>query len=155
MMNGISPPFRFLLLYRFSMSFKQQADNYDEEFGDTMLSISVPPPPPLACQSQSGDPCPCCRSSGRISYPPPPSPFNLHPTAPPPPDTDAVMMRYILDRQKCTEAGQAVVIEWRQLAALVDRILFWVFCVVTCVSSFLFLLIIPGWNRGWFSPKQQ
>ena len=64
------------------------------------------------------------------------------------------LVRYFIDRQKFTEVGQAVVIEWRQLAAAVDRILFWVFCVITCVSSALFLLIIPGYNRGWFSPKQ-
>lgn len=63
-------------------------------------------------------------------------------------------MRYLLDRQKYSEVGQAVVIEWRQVAAAVDRILFWVFCIMTCVSSALFLLIIPGYNRGWFTPKQ-
>ena len=65
------------------------------------------------------------------------------------------LVRHFIDRQKFTEVGQAVVIEWRQLAAAVDRILFWVFCIITCVSSALFLLIIPGYNRGWFSRGQQ
>lgn len=65
-------------------------------------------------------------------------------------DQDSIV-RYFLDRQKYTEDGQSVVIEWRQVAAVVDRILFWIFCVLTCVSSALFLLIIPGFNRGWFS----
>lgn len=64
------------------------------------------------------------------------------------------LMRYFIDRQKFSDDGQAVVIEWRQLAAAVDRILFWVFCVMTCVSSALFLLIIPGYNRGWFTSRQ-
>ena len=64
------------------------------------------------------------------------------------------LVRYFMDRQKFSDDGQAVVIEWRQLAAAVDRILFWVFCVMTCVSSALFLLIIPGYNRGWFTSKQ-
>jgi len=67
---------------------------------------------------------------------------------------DGQLMRYFLERQKQNEGGQNVVIEWRQLAAVVDRILFWIFCIITCVSSALFLLIIPGFNRGWFSPKQ-
>ena len=65
------------------------------------------------------------------------------------------LMRYFMDRQKFSDDGQAVVIEWRQLAAAVDRILFWVFCVMTCVSSALFLLIIPGYNRGWFTATKQ
>ena len=63
------------------------------------------------------------------------------------------LVRHFIDRQKSTDVGQAVVIEWRQVAAVVDRILFWVFCVMTSVSSALFLLIIPGYNRGWFTPK--
>ena len=61
------------------------------------------------------------------------------------------LVLYFLERQRMTETGQIVVSEWRQVAAAVDRILFWVFCVITCVSSALFLLIIPGINRGWFT----
>lgn len=65
-------------------------------------------------------------------------------------DQDSIV-RYFLDRQRYAEDGQSVVVEWRQVAAVVDRILFWIFCVLTCISSALFLLIIPGYNRGWFS----
>ena len=65
-------------------------------------------------------------------------------------DQDSIV-RYFIDRQKYIEDGQSVVFEWRQVAAIVDRILFWIFCVLTCVSSALFLLIIPGFNRGWFT----
>ena len=63
------------------------------------------------------------------------------------------LARYFLDRQKFIERNQAVVVEWRQIAAAVDRILFWIFCFITSVSSALFLVVIPGLNRGWFDQK--
>lgn len=124
-----------------------------------MLSISVPSsgtlhstlPSAVDSVAESGNVCQSCqRNSGTglscNKMIQPPCSFNMST------DQDS-MMRYFLDRQKFTEDGQAVVIEWRQLAAAVDRILFWVFCIMTCVSSALFLIIIPGYNRGWFSPK--
>nr|CAH0113586.1 unnamed protein product [Daphnia galeata] len=134
----------------------------EDDYGEAMLSISVPPsgllhstlPVPGTGDTamDSGGLCQTCRRSagmgGTGCNKPihPPYAFNMSN------DQDS-MMRYFLDRQKFTEDGQAVVIEWRQLAATVDRILFWVFCIMTSVSSALFLIIIPGYNRGWFNPK--
>lgn len=137
----------------------------EDDYGEARLSISMPtsslPHPTLSMPSvgdtalESGGLCQSCRRTGGVGGPGcaktihPPYAFNMS-TSNNDPDN---MMRYFLDRQKFTEEGQAVVIEWRQLAATVDRILFWVFCVMTSVSSALFLIIIPGYNRGWFNPK--
>ena len=131
----------------------------EDDYGEAMLSISVPSPSVLhpsmhgvgESTPESGGTCQSCRrnaasGSGCNKTIYPPFPFNTS-------ADQEIMMRYFLDRQKFTEDGQAVVIEWRQLAATVDRILFWVFCIMTCVSSALFLIIIPGYNRGWFNPK--
>ena len=134
----------------------------EDDYGEAMLSISVPPSSHLHSTlpvpgigdtaMDSGGICQTCRrttgigGSGCNKPIHPPYAFNMSS------DQDT-MMRYFLDRQKFTEDGQAVVIEWRQLAATVDRILFWVFCIMTSVSSALFLIIIPGYNRGWFNPK--
>ncbi|GIZ04007.1 uncharacterized protein CEXT_456721 [Caerostris extrusa] len=41
-----------------------------------------------------------------------------------------------------------VVDEWRQMALVIDRILFWIFFVVTLVSSLSFLVIVPLHRRG-------
>ncbi|EFX90116.1 hypothetical protein DAPPUDRAFT_309944 [Daphnia pulex] len=134
----------------------------EDDYGEAMLSISVPPPGLLHSTlpvpgmgdtaMESGGLCQTCRRTAGLSgtgcNKPIHSPYAFNVSN----DQDS-MMRYFLDRQKFTEDGQAVVIEWRQLAATVDRILFWVFCVMTSVSSALFLIIIPGYNRGWFNPK--
>ena len=131
----------------------------EDDYGEAMLSISVPSPSmlhstlPGDSAAKSGGACHSCRrnaggSSAACNKLPPPTFNSFNVSA----DQDS-MMRYFLDRQKFTEEGQAVVIEWRQLAAVVDRILFWVFCIMTSVSSALFLIIIPGYNRGWFNPK--
>ena len=132
----------------------------EDECGETMLSINVPQPArsaPASCAPS----CPSCiaraaasssigrSSAALLTHPANQQPCNMSPDLP-----DGQLMRYFLERQKQNEGGQNVVIEWRQLAAVVDRILFWIFCIITCVSSALFLLIIPGFNRGWFSPKQ-
>lgn len=151
----------FLGSFHFTFLFLQTES--EDDYGEARLSVSVPTPslphPTLSMPSvgdtamESGGLCPSCRrtsglgGSGGTKPIHPAYTFNMSTN-----DPDN-MMRYFLDRQKFTEEGQAVVIEWRQLAATVDRILFWVFCVMTSVSSALFLIIIPGYNRGWFNPK--
>ncbi|KZS09125.1 Acetylcholine receptor protein alpha [Daphnia magna] len=151
--------------YRQAQQSKGAQTESEDDYGEARLSISVPtsslPHPTLSMPSvgdtalESGGLCQSCRRTGGVGGPGcaktihPPYAFNMS-TSNNDPDN---MMRYFLDRQKFTEEGQAVVIEWRQLAATVDRILFWVFCVMTSVSSALFLIIIPGYNRGWFNPK--
>lgn len=145
----------------FLMYFSLQTESEDD-YGEAMLSISVPPPGLLHSTlpvpgmgdtaMESGGLCQTCRRTAGLGgtgcNKPIHSPYAFNVSN----DQDS-MMRYFLDRQKFTEDGQAVVIEWRQLAATVDRILFWVFCIMTSVSSALFLIIIPGYNRGWFNPK--
>lgn len=39
--------------------------------------------------------------------------------------------------------------EWRLLALAIDKVLFWVFLVITVISSLAFLVIIPIQRRGF------
>lgn len=57
-------------------------------------------------------------------------------------------LRYILQRQEQEDHRIRVVNEWRQIALVIDRILFWIFFVVTVVSSLSFLVIVPLHRRG-------
>ena len=40
--------------------------------------------------------------------------------------------------------------EWRMVAIAVDRILFWIFFVITTISSLVFLVILPVMKRAEF-----
>ncbi len=46
------------------------------------------------------------------------------------------------------EEINAILQDWKLLAQKVDYILFWVFLFLTTVSSFLFIFILPYYNRG-------
>ncbi|KAG8185244.1 hypothetical protein JTE90_002770 [Oedothorax gibbosus] len=57
-------------------------------------------------------------------------------------------LQYLLHRQELEDHRVRVVNEWRQIALAFDRILFWIFFVVTVVSSLSFLVIVPLHRRG-------
>lgn len=57
-------------------------------------------------------------------------------------------LRCILQRQEQEDYRIRVINEWRQIALVIDRILFWIFFVVTVVSSLTFLVIVPFQRRG-------
>ncbi|GIX87186.1 uncharacterized protein CEXT_745031 [Caerostris extrusa] len=57
-------------------------------------------------------------------------------------------LQYLLYRQEQEDYRIRVVDEWRQMALVIDRILFWIFFVVTLVSSLSFLVIVPLHRRG-------
>ncbi|GFQ94997.1 neuronal acetylcholine receptor subunit alpha-6 [Trichonephila clavata] len=57
-------------------------------------------------------------------------------------------LQYLLYRQEQEDYRVRVVNEWRQMALVIDRILFWIFFVVTVVSSLSFLVIVPLHRRG-------
>lgn len=59
------------------------------------------------------------------------------------------IMRYLMWRQQLEDLHNKMVHEWRLLALAIDKVLFWVFLVITVVSSLSFLVIIPVQRRGF------
>ncbi|KAL1422278.1 hypothetical protein MTO96_022155 [Rhipicephalus appendiculatus] len=57
-------------------------------------------------------------------------------------------LRYLLEKQQREEHLTRTVNEWRQMALVIDRTLFWFFLVITAVSSICFLVVIPIQRRG-------
>lgn len=57
-------------------------------------------------------------------------------------------LQYLLQRQELEDHRIRVVNEWRQMALVLDRVLFWIFFVVTVMSSLSFLVIVPLHRRG-------
>lgn len=57
-------------------------------------------------------------------------------------------LKVLLSRQEREDAEKKRLNEWRVIAIAVDRILFWVFFLVTTVSSLVFLVILPVVKRS-------
>ncbi|KAH6940067.1 hypothetical protein HPB50_024615 [Hyalomma asiaticum] len=57
-------------------------------------------------------------------------------------------LRYLLEKQQREEHLTRTVNEWRQMALVIDRTLFWFFLIITAVSSICFLVVIPIQRRG-------
>lgn len=57
-------------------------------------------------------------------------------------------LKILLSRQEREDAEKKRLNEWRVIAIAVDRILFWVFFIVTTVSSVVFLVILPVVKRS-------
>lgn len=75
-----------------------------------------------------------------------------HPAAPSTHLQEEVLkaLRYLLAKQELEDQGIRVVNEWRQIAVVVDRFLFWIFFLGTAISSACFLLIVPMGRRGFY-----
>ncbi|RWS02706.1 ligand-gated ion channel subunit-like protein [Dinothrombium tinctorium] len=59
------------------------------------------------------------------------------------------ILRYLIWRQEIEDKHNKMVHEWRLLALAIDKVLFWVFLVITVTSSLSFLVIIPVQRRGF------
>lgn len=55
----------------------------------------------------------------------------------------------LIQRQELEDIHNKVVQEWRYLALIIDKILFWIFLVMTVACSLLFLVILPAKRRGF------
>lgn len=53
------------------------------------------------------------------------------------------MLQKFLKRQGKNELYEVLTNEWRQLAHVTDRLLFWIFLLCTLVISIILLVIIP------------
>jgi len=52
-------------------------------------------------------------------------------------------LRRIISRYDSDDAAAQLLYEWRRLAVVVDKLLFWVFLVATVGSTLLTLVVIP------------
>lgn len=59
-------------------------------------------------------------------------------------------LRQLLRRQEADDSTGRALSEWRQVAVMADRILFWFFLVITMVSSLLFLVVLPVYKRNQY-----
>jgi hypothetical protein len=58
-------------------------------------------------------------------------------------------IKLLIKKQEDIEAQNNLVAEWRLVAQVVDRILFWVFFTFTFTSSAIILVILPIYKRGF------
>lgn len=61
-------------------------------------------------------------------------------------------IRTLINKQEEVEAQNNLVAEWRLVAQVVDRILFWCFFSFTFCSSALILVVLPIYKRSYGSP---
>ncbi|CAG2113693.1 unnamed protein product, partial [Medioppia subpectinata] len=54
-----------------------------------------------------------------------------------------IICRYLMWENELKEHESSVIHEWRLLALFIDRILFWIFFIITFCSSVMFLVVIP------------
>jgi len=59
-------------------------------------------------------------------------------------------IRQLVSKQEEIELQNNLVAEWRLVAQVVDRILFWIFFTFTMSSSTMILLILPIYKRSWY-----
>ena len=57
------------------------------------------------------------------------------------------VIKSLLEKEEKQSTDDQIRKEWRQLAILVDRCLFWAFLVVTLTSTLMFIVVLPGINR--------
>lgn len=59
-------------------------------------------------------------------------------------------IQHLISKQEEVEAQNNLVAEWRLVAQVVDRILFWLFFIFTFSSSAMILLVLPIYKRSWY-----
>lgn len=82
----------------------------------------------------------------RVSFAAPPA-VNGGPMAA---DEAGRALRHLLSRQEADDNCGRSLDEWRQVAIVADRILFWFFLVITTLSSLLFLVVLPVYKRSQY-----
>lgn len=53
----------------------------------------------------------------------------------------------LIKKQEFDDISQRISNEWRQVAQVIDRLLFWIFLFLTVIITIILLLIIPIWQR--------
>ena len=53
------------------------------------------------------------------------------------------MAQVLIKRQQKEDAGEKLANEWRQVAQVLDALLFWLFLLATSIITFVLLVLIP------------
>ena len=54
----------------------------------------------------------------------------------------------LIKRQEVDDFGAKLAHEWKQVAQVIDRFLFWVFLILTVLITTILLLVIPIYHRS-------
>jgi hypothetical protein len=61
-------------------------------------------------------------------------------------------LKYLINKQKHEEDRNEVINEWKLMALIMDRLLFWLFTFFTVISTVLCLIIIPFLKNAGYIP---
>ncbi|CAF3495749.1 unnamed protein product, partial [Rotaria sp. Silwood2] len=61
-------------------------------------------------------------------------------------------LKYIINKQKLEEDRNETINEWKLMALIMDRLLFWLFTMFTILSTVLCLIIIPFLKNSGYIP---
>ena len=52
-------------------------------------------------------------------------------------------LKYLVAKSDDTDAEEDIISEWKQVALVVDRLMFWTFLLITIVSTLVILVFVP------------
>ena len=61
-------------------------------------------------------------------------------------------LKHLIDKQKREEDRNEIINEWKLMALIMDRLLFWLFASLTILSTLLCLIIIPFLKNAGYIP---
>lgn len=61
-------------------------------------------------------------------------------------------LKHLIDKQKREEDRNEIINEWKLMALIMDRLLFWTFTIFTILSTILCLIIIPFLKNAGYIP---
>jgi len=61
-------------------------------------------------------------------------------------------LKHLIQKQKLEEDRNEIVNEWKLMAIIMDRLLFWLFTTFTLLSTILCLIIIPFLKNSGYIP---
>ncbi|KHJ95676.1 Neurotransmitter-gated ion-channel ligand binding domain protein [Oesophagostomum dentatum] len=62
-------------------------------------------------------------------------------------------LQILIKRQENEDESERLAVEWRQVAQVLDRLLFWVFLIATATITFVLLLLIPAIHRSSYEEE--
>lgn len=61
-------------------------------------------------------------------------------------------LKHLIEKQKLEEDRNEIINEWKLMAIIMDRLLFWLFTIFTVLSTVLCLIIIPLMKNSGYIP---
>ena len=61
-------------------------------------------------------------------------------------------LKHLIDKQKADDDKNEIINEWKLMALIMDRILFWLFAFLTIISTLICLIIIPCLKNVGYIP---